>query len=333
MSSKNSGRGERMAAELEGKIMTLREAAKLVPDGAQISLGGFTTQRHPMAFVHELIRQKKKNLHFCGHSPGGDLDILIGAGCVRRVELAYEAHEAFSRIGPRFRRAVEGGLIEWEDYSNFGMVLRFAAGAMGIPFIPTRTMLGSDIVSKEGFSEATRRGDPKLPSKKLAVIDCPFTGDKIILLPAIQTDVTVIHAQVADVQGTVRIYGQNFGDEQQAKCAKKLIVTCEEIVEPEKLRDYPEHNYIPFFRVDAIVKVPYGAHPYACFRYYDYDPEFLYMYHERAKNDETFQKFLDEYVYGVSDWEEYLKKIGGAERLRKLKADKKLGYAPRIKRR
>jgi glutaconate CoA-transferase subunit A len=104
-------------------------------------------------------------------------------------------------------------------------------------------------------------------------------------------------------------------------------------VEPEKLRDYPEHNLIPFFRVNAIVKVPYGAHPYACFRYYDYDPEFLYMYHERAKDDDAFQKFLDEYVYGVSDWEEYLKKIGGKERLRRLKADKKLGYAPRIKRR
>jgi len=322
-----------ISRELEGKVMPLREASKLVSEGAHISLGGFTTQRHPMAFVHELIRQKKRNLHFYGHSPGGDLDILVGAGCVRRVELAYEADEAFARIGPRFRLAVERGEIEWEDYSNFGMVQRFAAGAMGIPFIPTRTMLGSDMITKEGFSEGTRKSDPKIASKKLVVIDCPFTGGKVVLLPAIQPDVTVIHAQVVDAQGTVRIYGQNFGDEQQAKAAQKLIVTCEEIVEPEQLRDFPEHNCIPFFRVDSIVRVPYGAHPYACFRYYDYDPEFLHMYHERAKNDDTFREFLSEYVYGVDDWEGYLKLIGGEERLRKLRADKKLGYAPGLKRR
>jgi len=320
-------------SELEGKVMTLREAAKLVPNGAHISLGGFTTQRHPMAFVHEMIRQRKRNLHAYGHSPGGDWDILIGAGCVRRVELAYEADEAFARIGPRFRDAVEKGVIEWEDYSNFGMVQRFAAGAMGIPFIPTRTMLGSDMLKKEGFSPELRKSDRKIASKKLAAMKCPFTGDKIVLLPAIQPDVTVIHAQIVDAQGTVRIYGQNFGDEQQAKAAKKLIVTCEEIVQPKKLREFPEHNYIPFFRVNAIVKVPYGAHPYACYRYYDYDPEFLRLYHEQATDDASFKEFLNEYIYGVNDWEDYLEKIGGVKKLRMLKADKKLGYAPKLKRR
>jgi len=320
-------------SELEDKVMTLREAAKLVPNGAHISLGGFTIQRHPMAFVHETIRQRKRDLHVYGHSPGGDWDMLIGAGCVRGVELAYEADEAFARIGPRFRDAVEKGLIELEDYSNFGMVQRFAAGAMGIPFIPTRTMLGSDMLKKEGFSPGLRRSDHKIASKKFALIECPFTGDKIVLLPAIQPDVTVIHAQIVDAQGTVRIYGQNFGDEQQAKAAKKVIVTCEDIVQPKKLREFPEHNCVPFFRVNAIVKVPYGAHPYACYRYYDYDPEFLHLYHKQAEDDASFKEFLYEYIYGVSDWEEYLEKIGGEKKLRILKADKKLGYAPKLKRR
>lgn len=320
-----------VVAELEGKLMSLKEAAKLIPDEAHISLGGFTTQRHPMAFVHELMRQKKRDLHLYGHSPGGDWDMLIGAGCVRSVELAYEADEAFARIGPRFRDAVEKGVVEWEDYSNFGMVQRFAAGAMGIPFIPTRTMLGSDMLNKEGFSSELR-SDPKIVSKKFVMMDCPFTGEKVVLLPAIQPDITIIHAQVVDAQGTVRIYGQNFGDEQQAKAAKKVIVTCEEIVQPEELREFPEHNCIPFFRVNAIVKVPYGAHPYACYRYYDYDPEFLRMYHERARDDASFKEFLDEYIYGASGWEEYLEKIGGDEKLRKLRADKKLGYAPKLKR-
>ena len=319
-------------SELESKIITLSEAVKMVPDGAHISIGGFTLMRHPMAFVYEMIRQKKRNLHLYGHSPSGDWDMLIGAGCVRSVELAYEGDETFARVGPRFRLAVERGSIRWEDYSNFGMVQRFVAGAMGIPFIPTRSLLGSDVLKKDGFSSELRKGDQKIASKKFVVMDCPFTGDKIVLLPAIQPDVTIIHAQVVDAQGTVRIYGQSFGDEQQAKAAKKLIVTCEEIVQPGELREYPEHNCIPFFRVNAIVGVPYGAHPYACYRYYDYDPEFLHMYHERARDDASFKEFLDEYIYSVSEWREYLKKIGGDEKLRKLKADKKLGYAPKLKR-
>lgn len=259
--------------------------------------------------------------------------MLIGAGCVRRVELAYEADEAFATIGPRFRKAVEEGSIEWEDYSNFGMVQRFAAGAMGIPFIPTRTLLGSDMLEKEGFSQVIRRSDPKIAARKYAILNCPFTGDRVVLLPAIQTDVTIIHAQVVDTQGTVRIYGQLFGDEQQAKCAKRLIVTCEEIVEPEELRAQPEHNVIPFFRIEAIVRVPFGAHPYACYKYYDYDPEFLRIYHERAKNNGAFSQFLDDYVFGVDNWEAYLEKIGGSKRLKKLKANRRLGYNPSLKRR
>lgn len=323
-----------MPAEVEDKVMELSEAVrKFVRDGMHLSLGGFTTQRHPMAFVHELIRQGKRNLHLYGHSPGGDWDMLIGAGCVRRVELAYEADEVFGRIGPRFRLAVQRGEIEWEDYSNFAMVQRFAAGAMGIPFIPTKTMLGSDMLSKEGFSEETRRSDPRIAKRKYVLMECPFTGERVVLLPAIRPELTVIHAQVVDAQGTVRIYGQNFGDEQQAKAADKVIVTCEEIVEVERLREFPEHNCIPFFRVNAIVRVPYGAHPYACYRYYDYDPEFLHMYHQRARDDEEFRKFLDEYIYSVDSWEEYLERVGGEEKLERLRADRRLGYAPGLKRR
>src|SRR6476469_3768229 len=133
---------------MASKLIGLTEAAGLVPDGATLSLGGFTAQRHPMAFVYELIRQKRRDLYLFGHSPGGDWDILLGAGCVKRVELAYEADEACGTIGPRWRRAVQGGRVEWEDYSNFGMVTRFQAGAMGLPFLPTRTSFGSDVMAK-----------------------------------------------------------------------------------------------------------------------------------------------------------------------------------------
>ena len=199
------------------KLVELCQAAALVPDGATISLGGFTTQRHPMAFVYELIRLRRRNLYLFGHSPGGDWDILIGAGCVKRVELAYEADEAFNTVGPRWRRAVERGAIEWEDYSNFAMVSRFAAGAMGSPFMPIRSMLGSDLLHKETLTPGQRVADPRTAIRKAHVMESPFNpGEQVVLVPAIHTEFAVLHVQKASPQGLVRIDGQTFADVQQA---------------------------------------------------------------------------------------------------------------------
>jgi glutaconate CoA-transferase subunit A len=315
------------------KIISLQEAVRKIPDSTHIALGGFTTQRHPMAFVYEMIRQKKRDLYFYGHSPGGDLDLLIGAQCVKRVELAYEADEAFGTIGPRFRKAIENHEIEWEDYSNFGMVLRFTAGSMGVPFLPTKTMFGSDMLIREGIPKNIRAQNGRIASKKFHVMDCPFTKEKILLLPAINVDFCILHVQKAGSDGTVRIYGQTFADIQEALCARKVMVTCEEIVEPEELRANPESNQIPFFRVDYIVHVPYGAHPYSCFRYYDYDPEQINLYHKKAATDEGLKEYLDEFVYGVKDFQEYLERVGGKKKLRKLAADPELGYVADLKRR
>ncbi len=128
------------------QALELPQAAALIPDGATLSLGGLTVQRRPMAFVYELIRLGRKDLYLFGHSPGSDWDILIGNGRVKRVELAYEADEAFGTVGPCWRRAAEAGTIKREDYSNFTIVLRFTAGAMGLPFLPTRSLLGSDVL-------------------------------------------------------------------------------------------------------------------------------------------------------------------------------------------
>ena len=188
---------------MPGKLIGLKEAAALVPDGATLSFGGFTTQRHPMAFVYELIRLKRRDLYLFGHSPGGDWDILIGAGCVKRVELAYEADEAFNTVGPRWRRAVERGEIEWEDYSNFSMVARFTAGAMGIPFMPVRSLLGSDVVRKEALdARGQRRPTPARRPKKLHVMESPFDpADRVVLVPAIHTDFAVLHVQKATAGG------------------------------------------------------------------------------------------------------------------------------------
>ncbi len=319
---------------MPNKMIELAEAAILVPDGATVSFGGFTTQRHPMAFVYELIRLRRRNLYLFGHSPGGDWDILIGAGCVKRVELAYEADEAFNTVGPRWRFAVERGEIEWEDYSNFAMVSRFTAGAMGIPFMPMRSLLGSDLVNKQALTDEQRAVDVRTSPKKLHVMESPFDPeDRVVLVPAIHTDFAVLHVQKASANGTIRLEGQTFGDVQQALCADTVIVTAEEIVAEEQLRQEPERNPLPYFVVNHICHVPYGAHPYAVFNYYDYDPIQLKIYHDSAREDGTFQRYLEKFVYGVKDFANYLDAVGGAARLDSLTADPTFGYRPDLKRR
>jgi glutaconate CoA-transferase subunit A len=316
------------------KLIELAEAAALVPNGATISFGGFTTQRHPMAFVYELIRLKRRDMYLFGHSPGGDWDILIGAGCVKRVELAYEADEAFNTIGPRWRLAVQRGKIEWEDYSNFAMVSRFAAGAMGIPFLPIRSLLGSDVLAREALTAQQRAADPRTSPRKLHVMESPFDpNDRVVLVPAIHTEFAVLHVQKTTANGIVRIEGQTFADVQQALCADTVIVTAEEIVAEEVVRCEPERNPIPYFAVKHVCHVPFGAHPYAVFNYYDYDPRHLKLYHDGAEDEDKFQQYLERFVFGVKCHAEYLETIGGKARMDGLRADPGYGYRPDLRRR
>jgi len=319
---------------MTGKMIDLHAAAALIPDGATLSVGGFTTQRHPMALIYELIRLGRRNLYLYGHSPGGDWDILIGAGAVKRVELAYEADEAFNTVGPRWRQAVEHGRIEWEDYSNFSMVARFTAGAMGIPFMPVRSLLGSDIVGREALRPDQRQADPRTSPKKLHVMTSPFNPqEKVVLVPAIHTDFAIIHVQKATADGTVRIMGQTYADVQQAFCADVVIVTAEEIVAEDDLRREPEGNQLPPFVVSYVCHVPFGAHPYAVYNYYDYDPLQLKEYHDSARDDASFQRYLEKYVTGVKNHQEYLEAVGGRARLETLRAAPDFGYSPNLKRR
>ncbi len=283
-----------------------------------------------MAVAYEIIRQGITGLHVYMHSGGQALDPLIGAGCVRAVEIAYGANGRFAPTCVRFRKAVERGEILVEDYTNYQMTLRFQAGATGVPFLPIRSGMGTDIVKRWGFSAEMRRQDARLPNRKLVVQDDPFAEDEpmpVVLVPAINPDVTVIHAQQVDTQGTVRIAGLTFADVEQARAARHVIVTCEELVEPKVLRAEPERNQIPFFQVDAVVHVPYGAHPTACYGFYDYDARHLNQYRALASDDAQFGAYLDEYVRGVGGHEEYLTKIG-PESLERIRAVAPFGYAP-----
>lgn len=318
---------------MTSKLITLERAAALVPSGASLSIGGFTSQRHPTAFLRALIRAGVRDLALYCHSAGSDADLLIGAGCVRRLEGAYLADGVFSPIAPNWRRFVEGGRLRFEDYSNAAMMARFAAGAMGLPFFPSRSMLGTDLLAREGLDAEARRADPAAAPRKAAVLDCPFTGDRVVLVPAIRTDVCLLHVQKASPDGLVRIEGQEFLDVQQALAAKTVIVTCEELVEDEELRRDPERNRIPPFAVQAVAHVPFGAHPHNVHNYYDYDPDHLTLYARSARSDEAFGEYLDRYVFGPPDHGAYLEAVGGEARLEQLRARSGLGYNPELKRR
>lgn len=319
------------------KVMDLSEAiTRYVTDGCHISIGGFTINRNPMAAVYEIIRQRIKNLHVYAHSNGQGVDELVGADCVAKIEIAYGGNGRFAPTCVRFRKAVQQGALMVEDYTNYQMTLRFLAGAMGVPFLPTRSSLGTDIVDKWGFAESLRNVDPKIPNKKLVVLENPFDSEgeipKVVLVPAINPDVTILHVQKADGQGTARINGLTFADIEQAKSAERVILTCEEIVNPDDLRADPDQNQIPFFYVDAVVHVPFGAFPTACHRYYDYDPVYLNEYLKSAQDDTLFKAYLDKHVYGVRDHQAFLKIIG-PERINRIKADPRTGYAVGLDRR
>jgi glutaconate CoA-transferase subunit A len=321
-------------SDIQGKLMRPQEAVRrFVKEGCQIAIGGLTLNRNPMAIVYEIIRHGIKDLHLVCHSLGQSLDLLVGAGCVRRIELAYAGNARFAPTCLRFRKAVQNGEIEFEDYSNYQMSLRFLAGALGIPFIPTKSGLGTDILYKEGFDPEIR-GKGKVASHKFVVQQNPFNReeDKVVLLPALNPDVALIHAQQVGEDGTVRIRGLTFADLEEAKSADIVIVTCEEIVPTSFIRLDPDQNSLPPFLVDAVVRAPYGAHPTACPYFYDYDVTHLNLYREMAEDDRRFKRYLKEWVLDISGHEQYLKKLDGAT-LAGIRSNSVLGYTPGLDRR
>jgi glutaconate CoA-transferase subunit A len=318
------------------KLMDLSSAiAAFVTDGCHLSIGGFTVNRNPMAAVYEIIRQGRKNMHLYAHSNGQGVDELVGAGCIEKIEIAYGGNGRFAPTCIRFKRAVQKGTLLVEDYSNYQMTLRFQAGAMGVPFLPTRSSLGTDIIHKWGFSKELRQQDPKIPDDKLIVSENPFKGwadtETLVFVPAINPDVTIIHVQQADELGTARIQGLTMADVEQAKAAKHLIVTCEELVTSHEMKLKPDTNQIPHFCVDAVVHLPWGAYPTACYNCYDYDPFFLNDYKKFASDDTLYQKYLDDYIHGTKDHQERLD-VAGDQRLETIKADPRTGYAVNLDR-
>jgi glutaconate CoA-transferase subunit A len=306
--------GESLAeTPVEDKRITLKEAVKLVPDGSHLFWGGFGFQRPPMAFAYELVRQKKRDLtiYTCGSEM--DIDILSGARVVSRYELAFYAIEGIGLV-PNIQRRVREGVIEIEDYSNLAMVLRFLGGAMGVPFMPLKSMLATDMLARKRFRH-----------KKAEVIDCPFTGEKVVLVPSVRPDFSIVHASRVDQEGNVQIDGIRGEDVEGARAGKKVIVMAEEIVDTEFVRSQPDQTVIPNIYVTHVVECPWGSYPMMVYNYYDYDMEHVRMYYEQCKTEEGWLKYCEDYITSVGGHVEFLQKIG-MERLMKLRAKKPFPY-------
>ena len=310
------------------KVYTLSEAvSKFVKSGDHIVFGGFTTNRKPYAAISEILRQGLKDFVGEGGPAGGDWDLLIGEGRVKAYTNCYTANSGVTNVSRRFRDAYEKGMLNMEDYSQDAVMLMLHAASLGLPFLPVRLMMGTDLTAKWGISKEVRKTIPKLPEEKFVYMDNPFKkGEKVVALPVPEIDVAVIHVQKASFDGTSSIEGDEFHDVDIAVAAKHCIVTCEELVSDEQIRRNPEPNSIPGFCVDAVVHTPYGAHPSQCYNYYDYDTPFLRMYDGASKTQEAFEAFCKEWIYDVKDHYAYLDKLT-ASRLLKLKVVPGLGYS------
>ncbi len=310
------------------KVCTLKEAvSKYVKNGDHIVLGGFTTNRKPYAAVYEILRQGLKDFVGEGGPAGGDWDMLIGENRVKAYTNCYTANSGFTNVSRRFRHKYETGELIMEDYSQDAIMLMLHAASLGLPFLPVRLMQGTDLADKWGISKEVRKTLDKLPDDKFVYVDNPFkAGEKVVALPVPQIDVAIIHVQKASFDGTCIILGDEFHDVDIAVAGKKTIVTCEELVSDEEIRKDPTLTSIPGFCVDAVVHVPYGAHPSQCYDYYDYDAALMKEYDVASKTDEAFAEYMKKWVYDVPDHDAYLNKLG-ATRLIGLKVVPGLGYA------
>jgi glutaconate CoA-transferase subunit A len=287
------------------KLMSMSDAvARFVRDGDAVVVEGFT---HLISFAagHEIIRQRKRDLVACRLTPDLVYDQMIGAGCVAKLVFSWAGNPG---AGPLYalRRAVERAeprAIELEEYSHFGMVARLAAGAARLPFAPLRDYMGSDL--------------PRV-NPNIKTVACPFTGEALAAVPALNPDVAFVHVQRADADGNAQVWGLMGVQKEAAFASRRVVVVAEEIVDSSVVRSDPNRTLLPGFVVDAVVHEPFGCHPSYAQGFYDRDNEFYVAWREVSKDRARFEAYLDEWVYGVRDRAEYAERL--AERRVRLSA-------------
>lgn len=290
--------------KLISKETTVKEAvSRLINNGDYIAIGGFGGVRIPTAALHEIVRQEKKDLGFSGHVSTHDCQILSAGKSFNRCDAAYIVGLEARGLSRHARNVFQSGDIDVTEWSNAALSWRFKAAAMGLPYLPARTMLGTDTFQYSAGRE----------------VDCPFTGEKLIALPALHPDVAVIHVHRADIFGNCQIDGIIVADDDIAKASKRVIITAEKIIDHEEIRNAPEKTTIPFWLVDAVIEVPYGSYPGNMPGEYFSDEEHLFEWLKVENDEEEFEDFLNKNIYSCNDFFEYIDKNGGIEKMRKLR--------------
>jgi glutaconate CoA-transferase subunit A len=297
------------------KLTTLTEAVASIPSGAHLALSGFAITRCTMAFAREVIRQGINNLTISQCVGAMDADMLVGSGAVNRLIYGGGSLDRFGRLNC-VNRGIEERTLEVEEYSSLSVAFRYLAGSLGIPFIPIRSLRGSDLMSQ--LKEKS--------GSNLANIVDPFTGDNWPVLKPLLPDVAIVQVQVSDEEGNAWILGPRWDNTEQVRASQRTIVITERVVSDETIRQNPEWTVIPGLFVSHVVELPFAAHPTSVYRAYDYDAGQIQAYVEATRSPESFRAYLNQYVYGVKDHWEYLERVGGLGHLKNLQADPVLGY-------
>ncbi|MGE5685969.1 MAG: CoA transferase subunit A [Gemmatimonadota bacterium] len=289
---------------MHSKVLSMRDAiARFVHDGDTVVIEGFT---HLICFAaaHEIIRQGRRDLTLCRLTPDLIYDQMSAAGCARKLVFSWAGNPGAGSLHA-FRRAVEGkseAPLEIEEYSHFGMVARFCAGSAKLPFWPMRDYMGTDL---------------PVANPRIRTVTCPYTGERLATVPALNPDVTIVHAQRADASGDAQIWGLLGVQKEAAFASEHVIVVVEELVDEAVIRADPNRTLIPAMIVDAVVVEPWGAHPSYAQGFYDRDNDFYVAWENVSRDPAKLQAYLDEYVHGVSGRQEYLARHPGlVERLR-----------------
>jgi len=284
----------------KNKLISLSDAiSNFVSDGDTVYAAGFT-HLIPFAAGHEIIRQGRKDLTLARATPDLIYDMMVAAGCAKKVIFSYMGNPGVGSLRI-VRSAIEKGELEWDEYSHFGMITRLQAGASGLPFLP---MNQTGATSLEQANPNIKR------------IPDPYGGKDVIVVPALKPDVAIVHVQRADVNGNAHLWGIIGEQKEAAFAAKKVILTAEEIVDESVIRSDPNRTMIPGIVVSAVCHVPFACHPSYAQGYYDRDNEFYLGWDRVSASVESVKIWLDEWVYGVKDHDEYLQKLGSETRER-----------------
>jgi len=286
---------------LREKVMSLEQAALLVNDGEHVGIGGCTLSRTPMAMIWALIRARRENLTVSRSITSTEGDLLLAAGVSRHVITSWFSQGIVWGISKVMRHYTEHKLARFEEWSHMSIGLRYRAGAMGVPFLPSRSMLGSDVAKQLGGA--------------IKSMVCPFSGELLALLPALNPDVALIHVQRCDAYGNAQLDGLQFMDIDMAMAANRVILTTERIVSNEQIRRSPDHTRIPFFAVDAVVEAPIGCAPHECYGVYEPFFKSLDAYADEIAREPIAgcQRYLERYYYAPKSWTDYLELLGMEE--------------------